>query len=112
MTREELYKKIQQWESDNGESFVDYFAHDSVKPVSWAFWCIGRGYVEHGNIIANLIESGEDYIEQDVLFDIHPEYINDVYNVENADTNTMILADFLTASEIYQKRVTEFFNEN
>lgn len=118
MIKEELVEKIRDWECEAGESFTDYFMHDRVKTLSWAFWLLGKGYTEHALVIIRGLEAGETYFDQEELFHIYPEYegVNEhgdpQYCDENYDKNVEIWAEFLVATDAYQKRVQEFFENN
>lgn len=117
MTADELVEKIGSWESDAGESFKDYFMHDNVKALSWAFYLLGRGFTEHALIIIGGLEKGETYFDQEELFDIYPEYIYDevgieTWNSESYDKNLIIWAEFLVATASYRERVNKFFESN
>jgi hypothetical protein len=117
MTKEELVEKIRNWESEAGESFTDYFMHDHVKTLSWAFWLLGKGYTEHALVIIRGLEKGETYFDQEELFEIYPEYegLNGYgdpkYSNENYEKNVAVWAEFLVATDVYQKRVNKFFEE-
>lgn len=103
-----LAEKIRDWENDAGESFTDYFMHDNVYAVSWAFWLAGKGYTDKANEIIGEVESGNKCIDQEVLFDIVD---NKNFTDEVHFKNILIWSDFLLATETYVKRVSEFFKE-
>lgn len=48
-TIEAMAARIRKWEMRAGESFTDYYMHDKVKNVSWAFWLLGKGFNERAN---------------------------------------------------------------
>jgi hypothetical protein len=111
-TAEELIEKIRDWECEAGESFTDYFMHDRVKTLSWAFWILGKGYTEHALVIIRGLEKGETYFDQEELFDIYPQYVGDdgqEWSNDNYDKNVAIWAEFLVATDSYQDRVANFF---
>lgn len=113
MEVKELVKKIRDWEMDAGESFYDYFAHDSINNVSWAFWLIGKGFKEHGNAILEE-HIKENYVEQEELYNIYPEYVGDSdhdWSEENYEKNLTIMVEFLLDTPIYTKRVMDWFEE-
>lgn len=103
-----LAEKIRDWEMDAGESFTDYFMHDRVYAVSWAFWLAGKGYTDKANEIIHEVESGNKCIDQELLFYVVP---NIDWTEEVNFQNILIWSDFLLATKTYVKRVTEFFNE-
>lgn len=116
----ELVQKIREWEVDAGESFYDYFAHDNVNFVSWAFWLIGKGFTEHGNAIITEYRKEENtthYVGQEELFDIYPEYVgknkygDPKFIEKNYLKNLTLLAEFLLATPVYTERVMKFFEE-
>jgi len=111
MTKEELFDKITDWETDAGESFNDYFSHDHIKDSSWAFWLLGKGFNDHANEIINQILAGKTCIDQEILYNIFPVYDeNEKFIYENYDKNLMLLSEFLVSSPYYLKMVTEWFD--
>ena len=106
MTTEEIklgfIDEIGNWEEETGESFTDRFMHDNVKDLSWAFWLLGKGYTEHALEIIKEIEAGNTCIDQDVLYDIYPDW-------EDQDKNIEIWAEFLAATPSYVERTRKFF---
>lgn len=115
-TKEELIEKISQWESNAGESFTDYFMHDNVNAQSWAFWLLGKGFNKQALNIIRGLEKGENYFDQEELFEIYPEYEyqddkDPKWLNESYQKNKKVWAEFLTATESYQKRVSNFFKE-
>lgn len=115
MTKEELAKKIIEWEIEAGESFTDYFMHDRVKNLSWAFWLLGKGFTEHALVIIRKMEKdGADaYQEQETLYEIYPEYDeNENYSNDAHERNVMVWSEFLLSTDTYTKRIEEFLQEN
>lgn len=111
MTKEQLFDKIQTWEADNGESFNDYFSHDSIKDSSWAFWLLGKGFHEHANGIINEIMASTMCIDQSTLYEVYPEYDeDDNFIEENYDKNLMLISEFLVSTSYYLKLVTDWFD--
>ena len=111
MTKEQLFDKIQTWEADNGESFNDYFSHDSIRDSSWAFWLLGKGFTDHANEIINQILAEKTWIDQENLYNIFPVYDeNEKFIYENYDKNLMLLSEFLVSTPYYLKMVTEWFD--
>lgn len=126
ITKEILIDKISKWEYEVGESFTDRFMHDNVRDVSWAFWLIGKGFKERGNIIINLVDRGETCLDQSLLYEIHYSKIIDgeygdhgeeaykksrEYAEEMYDKDIELWAEFLTSSDVYLERITKWFNE-
>jgi hypothetical protein len=121
MKQTELFEKIRDWEFDAGEGFYDYFAHDNVSNVSWAFWLIGKGFIEHGNAILEEHDkegNTTNYVGQEELYEVYPiyqgvnQYGDPKYVEENHEKNLMLMAEFLLATNIYTKRVMDWFKEN
>lgn len=110
MTQKELVIKINKWEQEAGESFTDYFMHDRVKTLSWAFWLLGKGHKKTALTIIGGLEKGETYFDQETLFEIHPTYKGQKWIEGNHQKNIEIWAEFLVATKSYVERVTEFFN--
>ena len=118
-TKEQLVEKITEWEQGADESFTDYFMHDNVKNLSWAFWLLGKCYTENALVIIRGLEEGETYFDQETLFEIYPEYTYDeekdespVWQEGSYEKNIEIWAEFLVATDSYQERVFKFFKEN
>ncbi len=115
MTTQELVDKIREWEVDAGESFNDYFTHDNVYNISWAFWLIGKGFVEHGNAIVeehNKEGNTTHYVGQEELYEVHPEHEDENWSEENYLKNVALVAEFLLATSIYRKRLKEWADDN
>lgn len=119
MSKDELKEKILNWTADAGESFFDYFCHDNVKDNHWAFWLLGKGYKKVANDILDKLIKGETCLDQQLLYEIYPEYIDIgsedascVYSEENAKKNIALMAEFLTATPYYALQVEEFLNKN
>ena len=112
-TKEKLVKEIAKWESEAGESFIDYFMHDNVNVLSWSFWLLGKGYISHALNIIREIEKGNTYFDQEDLFNIYPEYIREedeeVWQENSWKKNCEIWAEFLVATDTYQEKAFEFF---
>lgn len=114
---DDMFNKIIEWEHDAGESFTDYYMHDCVREVSWAFWLLGKGFVERANQILNEVEADTKYcLDQELLFDIYPSYVDYEkescgysWNEENYHKNVRLWAEFLVSSDIYLRRITEWF---
>lgn len=113
----DLKEKILTWESENGESFFDYFAHDAIHPISWTYWLLGKGFSEKANeLILEMHESIENskmiYLDID-MFEVYPEYLEErKYSNENKIKNVELLSEFLLATPHYTKKVICFFDEN
>jgi hypothetical protein len=107
-----LADKIREWELSAGESFTDYYMHDSVKDVSWAFWLLGKGFTERANELIDLIQAGETCIDQELLYEIYPQDITEGESSWDSDihsANICLWAEFLVASDRYWKDITEWF---
>ena len=108
-----MFQRIIAWERDAGESFTDYYMHDNVRDVSWAFWLLGKGFVERANEILN--EVNDDKIlclDQELLYDIYPSYEGEdcSWNEVNYYKNVLLWAEFLVSTDIYLQRITEWFD--
>ncbi len=114
MEKSEVLKKILEWEQDAGESFVDYFCHDTIKDSSWAFFLLGKGLKGHATVIINEILDDNECIGQDVLYEIKPEYSEDtphVFNKENFEYNMSVVAEFIACTEYYVNQFVTFLKE-
>lgn len=110
MNSQELLEKIIAWEYRAGESFIDYFMDDNVKPVSWAFWLLGKGHKEHANKLINMIQAKERP-DQHEMFEMHTYELED-FDQELYEKDMLLCAEFLTDSERYLKAIEEWFAEN
>lgn len=111
-TIEALAAKIRSWELDAGESFTDYYMHDRVKNVSWAFWLLGKGFSERANTLIDLIQSGQQYIDQELLYELYDQDITEgesSWDEEVHKKNILVWAEFLIASDRYWKDIAGWF---
>lgn len=109
-TTEELVKLIFEWEREAGEDFMDYFLHDNVKPLSWSFWLLGKGFTEHALNIIIKLERGESYFDQDELFEVYPEEEDQWLEVRTKNTN--LWAEFICATASYRQRFKDFITDH
>lgn len=107
----EMANRIKDWESNAGEGFTDYFMHDNVRDVSWAFWLLGKGFVERANEILNQINSGEKCLDQELLYEVYEVHDWTKKSQEAYYKNILLWAEFLISTQIYKDRVEEFFNK-
>lgn len=108
-----MFQRIIAWEREAGESFTDYYMHDNVRDVSWAFWLLGKGFVERANEILNEINADKKLcLDQELLYDIYPTYEGEdcSWNEDNFYKNVKLWAEFLVSSDIYLQRTTEWFD--
>ena len=112
-TQNEIYEAIISWEIEAGESFVDYF-DSSLKEGSYLFWCLGKGYITPEQFRA--WEEEEMAFNTDIVFGQEkysvvqePEFN---YQDEAYEKAMYILAEFLSLTHTYQKRVDNFLKEN
>lgn len=108
-TAEALAVKIREWELSAGESFTDYYMHDRVKNVSWAFWLLGKGFSQRANFLIDMITASQ-YLEQDILYDLYGDL--EAWNETTHMQNVQLWAEFLVASDRYWKDITEWFAEH
>ena len=109
-TPEKLADLILKWESRAGESFADYYMHDNVKDVSWAFWLLGKGFTERANELIDEIQGGNKCIDQELLYDLYgseDDFGGWVY--ESHKRNVLLWAEFLCASNRYFKDIEHWF---
>lgn len=108
-TAEALAVKIREWEMNAGESFTDYYMHDRVKNVSWAFWLLGKGFSQRANFLIDMITASQ-YLEQEILYDLHGDL--EEWSEETHQQNILLWAEFLVASDRYWKDISEWFAEH
>lgn len=111
-----LAARIHEFEHEAGESFADYFmATNKVKPVSWGFWLLGKGFIERANEILDIIEEGKTP-DQELMFQAYSQHM-DTDSVSNEafhreyDKDILLIAEFLCSTNIYQRRVAAFFEQ-
>lgn len=120
MTKADIVSAINQWEQDYGYSFIDCFVQGNINQTSWGSWLLGFGMgkederiIAHAqNIISELVKGNED-IDEETLFTVYPETTkNDREwepNEENMQLNLELIAEFLAATEYYERMVTNWF---
>ncbi len=113
---DKIFDQIIEWETKAGESFNDYFSHDSINDVSWAMWLLGKGYKEHATKIIVEINAGNRCIDQNVLYELKPvsEYADDLTREEVNDNftyNMKIMAEFLAATDTYRTKFNNFIKD-
>ena len=117
--------RIANFETEAGESFVDYFMDDNVFFTSWAFWLVGKGYLQRGNMIVNEINARggpRGWSDQEFVFGINtsPIVVDEgigAYCEELEDFNLLntaqeldyrLWAEFLISTDRYFKPFTDF----
>lgn len=118
MTAQEIADKISEWEYEAGESFTDYFMHDTVLDEDWGKWLIKVGHKERGEAILKSVESHKEANQfccqdQEFLYGIyvHPEFVeslswkkcisydviydDDLDNEANRDKDRLLWAQFI-----------------
>lgn len=115
-SKEEMAEMIGEWEHKNGESFVDYFGHDSINHLIWSGWVIGKGYRTKGNAMVTSMwvqqqRAQRKSLDMEEMFEIYPTYIGQKYMEKNEIKNRMILAEFLIEVDIYREKVIAWFIE-
>lgn len=112
MNKEQIYEAIRTWEYTAGESFFDYNERMVYVPC-FMFWCFGKGYItqEQINLFAADFESehSEYYLDGIISGDNEGfaliEYCEDNEEFEKRySTSMMIVAEFLSLTDLYQKR--------
>jgi hypothetical protein len=121
MNREEIFAKINEWEAENGESFVDYFNSD-IKAHTYIAWCLGRKYITPLQFDLWVEAYGKNALEaddpnyfvynedndEDVPFAV---VISEEWNEDDQDRAYGILAEFISEISIYKERFIEFLKE-
>jgi uncharacterized protein (UPF0297 family) len=107
LTKEQMFEKISNWEMDMGEDFLDYFG-SNMNEFNFMFWCFGKGYINEHQLkeFESAKSVGTEYLVGDEIFSVVNSEEDDCYNKGN-----IILAEFLSATATYQKRVKEFIEE-
>ena len=111
LTKEDCFEMITNWEEGSDESFFDYFSHDNITDTSWAFFLAGKGYSERTNGIINEIISGETCIDQCYLYELETNN-NEGWSDQSHSKNLMLQAEFITATEHYTEKFTNWLKSN
>lgn len=120
MSKEEIFKMINDWQMYAGEDFLDYFDSD-VTETSFMFWCLGKGYINQDRFHSwekaydktsfghSLTEFLYSYDNDDNGFSIvHSED----WEQNKQDEAYFILSEFISNSRTYQRRLLEFLADN
>ena len=112
MKQEEIYDKIRKWSQEAGECFNDCFTHDTVDNTQWAEFLVKEGLIQRGHAILQSISEGEDYFDQEYLYEIKPYYDEETgerldEEMENYHYNMSLVAKFISENDDY----IELFNE-
>jgi hypothetical protein len=103
-----MFDDIRNWEIEAGEDFCDYF-ESNINEVNFIFWCLGKGYLteEQVNIWnrRKLSTSFTEILCSEEEFSVIQEDGDEEY-----DKAYRILAEFLSSTDEYQKRVDEFLS--
>lgn len=120
---------IKTWEYSVGECFLDYFFEDTVFINSWAFWLIGKGYINRGNFLIESIVNEhineldgyskfhpnltrlvlwnkENEIHAIEKLEFHQDGYNDLYNLD-----VELWVEFLLSTKVYESIFFEWVNE-
>lgn len=110
-TKEKMYEDIRNWEMEAGEDFLDYF-DSQINPFNFMFWCLGKGYITEEQLqwFEIYTSHGNDYLFGDEEYSVvNEKQCEDDYDA-GVEKAYRILADFLTTTVTYQKRVDNFLN--
>jgi hypothetical protein len=109
MNKEDIFFHINEWERNNGESFLDYFDSD-MNAYNIMFWIKGKGYITQENFEKWEREQSDILIlgVQDYLYDVE-----DSYGIikEHYLEGLKIIAEFISESSVYQERFKLFLEE-
>lgn len=124
MNEREIFESINKFEQDAGEDFLDYF-DSNINCVNYMFWALGKGYLSQEKF--NLWEEAMNNKKWDADSASTCVYDSDAYKgVENSfavvssveweeeaqDKAYMYLAEFISESIIYQKRLKTFLEDD
>jgi hypothetical protein len=119
VTKEEIFKKMMDHQNDIGEDILD--GRLDIHPLTFMTWCLGRKYInkEKYNVWSR------HYIEDDLEATDSNYYVYDAedtsgtpyavvyskeWNEEDYHKAMMYLAEFISESEVYQKRLDDLIN--
>ncbi len=117
MEKEKIFKSICEFMDYAGEDFFEYFADEKINIESWAFFLLGKGYIEHANKIIDITYNhdfttlGDPYIKYKYKYSVYPERVNGEYLEVNHDKNLMLMAEFISVVPYYTKIFINFDND-
>jgi len=116
MTKQEVVQKIEEWEFDNGESFNDYFSHDSIDATHWAEFLSKHGHdVVSKQILEECASNKNGWcMDQQLMFELYPLHDEDGNWIEgsNDTLNKTVLVDYFFENEDLLESAKNFLNEN
>jgi len=107
MNKEEIIKKIGKWESDNGESFVDY-TDELWVPLDWASFLRTKGFNDFVDEIEAEARENKWYSMNDGIL-VHDPYCEDGgYDDDKERKNTDLFAEWISIDSDRTKKFTDF----
>jgi hypothetical protein len=119
VTKEEIFKKMMDYQKEAGEEILD--GRLDIHPLTFMSWCLGRRYIskEKFNVWARHFMEDELEATDSNYYVYDAEDMNGtpyavVYSKETNDDDyhkaMMYLAEFISESDEYQKRLEELIN--
>lgn len=116
--KEEIFDLIIKYEHEAGESFVDRFGYN-INEMLFMTWCFGKGYLSRKKYNLWIEAFKQNELEATdanyYVYNDEGEYgvpyaviITDDWNEKAYHKAYMIIAEFISGFNMYQKRFTEF----
>lgn len=109
--KDQMYEDLRNWEMDAGEDFLDNFGA-SLNEYNLMFWCLGKGYIteEQLRLFEAEKHTGTEFLYGEEEYSIVNEEEEEDHE-KGLEKAYRILADFLTSTNTYQRRVDEFLKK-
>lgn len=109
MTIQEIVDWIRHWECFAGESFHDYFTHDTVEDEDWLPFLREKGFNERADEIVEDSKGHSCCLDQHLLYDI---YSYEKWNEEDYQKDLALMAEFFLRNPQYYGEFQKFMAEN
>lgn len=117
MEKLEIYKKIMEWEQENGENFLDQGFNLNAR--TFMPWLFGRNYINRDqfNLWVENMNTLEGNDATYYVYNFDGDYVSwaivksKEWNEEDQKKAYMILSEFISEIDEYIKRLERFINE-
>jgi hypothetical protein len=106
MNKEEIIKEIGKWESEFGESFVDY-TDECWEPLDWASFLRTKGFNDFADEIEAEAKENKWYSMNDGIL-VHDPYCENSYDTSKEEKNTDLFAEWISIDTGRTKKFIDF----